>query len=103
MLSEKHAFYSEAEFFFPNTAFSSNEAFFQMQFFFSRVASFSGTAFLPKECFFKAALLFHLNDLIPLFFHGGFKCVVRNITAENNLCKTALVADIGTFNALDAL
>lgn len=103
MLSEKHAFYSEAGFFFPNTAFSSNEAFFQMQFFFSRVASFSGTAFLPKECFFKAALLFHLNDLIPLFFHGGFKCVVRDITVKDYLGKTALVADIGTFNALDAL
>lgn len=103
MLSEKHVFYSEAEFFFPNTAFSSNEAFFQMQFIFSRIASFSGTAFLPKECFFKAALLFHLNDLITLFFHGGFKGLVRNITAENNLCKTALVADIGTFNPLDAL
>lgn len=103
MLSEKHIFYSEAEFFFPNTAFSSNATFFQMQFFFSRVASFSGTAFLPKECFFKAALLFHLNDLIPLFFHGGFKCVVRDITVKDYLGKTALVADIGTFNALDAL
>ena len=57
MLSEKHAFYSEAGFFFPNTAFSSNEAFFSDAVYLFEDRFFLGYGFSSKGMFLQSSSL----------------------------------------------